>query len=683
MSYVVCSSSQDRYPNRHFGIENQAQFTNYLGNAMMIKPHSKIAVESIKYVRLPTWSIGDNHRGYLYFGRNYNYTTSPNLDAATSNHYQVPIEFNLNPGQYTTEDIRAELQRAIRDGQYHPDDEPVVVTINSTLSGAFSGFNYVFTQKAIPTSTIPTTMAFCLPDDLNPNLPHTAFTTAVPTYAAGVITAYAAATTANHRPGFVVFPQYPISHNRGSITFNVTNAPISNLPKPKGGWAVGLTRPVRACTDLADYTTELGIVDRATPSWFDGYSIPNKIGNFPGTTNGLCMFDYVVWAQPLAPGGATAGETRLRIFSKCRTGRGTSEMKEVKYWQNQDASMTPNYFRQGVADEWDAPAGGGAYNWTDNAVGNGRIEAITAINFEVNGTFVKISCACTETGAGALTPPFIDPAWVGAAGGDIGCANIDPNAWALFPKVMFHGNDGIIAAQSIEITNYDGRTDMDADWYDNCCLYTKNYFGAMSNGQSANSTLPYHLDTRANNLINMITNSTVTAAVPRRIPFEHDVIINFVNPAHARMLPTYYYQSPHHPGANIGKLMGWGNDKSILIETVDGTVVADQVTYASPAETAPEPEATHSYFVRLNTTTQQSQNFSKGGMSKIVYHCPQFDNAGKSIGALFFQPGQRMYLELNNTETISLNELHIEIVDINEVIADDLTGNTVVCLHIK
>ena len=42
-----------------------------------------------------------------------------------------------------------------------------------------------------------------------------------------------------------------------------------------------------------------------------------------------------------------------------------------------------------------------------------------------------------------------------------------------------------------------------------------------------------------------------------------------------------------------------------------------------------------------------------------------------------------MYLDLKNTETISLNELHIEIVDINEKVVEDLTGNTVVCLHIK
>ena len=45
MSYIITSSTQDRYPKAGFGIEQPYQYTNCLGNAYQIPPNSKVALE--------------------------------------------------------------------------------------------------------------------------------------------------------------------------------------------------------------------------------------------------------------------------------------------------------------------------------------------------------------------------------------------------------------------------------------------------------------------------------------------------------------------------------------------------------------------------------------------------------------------------------------------------------------
>jgi hypothetical protein len=73
-----------------------------------------------------------------------------------------------------------------------------------------------------------------------------------------------------------------------------------------------------------------------------------------------------------------------------------------------------------------------------------------------------------------------------------------------------------------------------------------------------------------------------------------------------------------------------------------------------------------------------------GRPSKIVYMLPRFDNSGNSQGTgLFYEPGERVYLQLGNTEPLYLNEFAITMCDENEILVDTLTGNTVVILHIR
>ena len=88
-------------------------------------------------------------------------------------------------------------------------------------------------------------------------------------------------------------------------------------------------------------------------------------------------------------------------------------------------------------------------------------------------------------------------------------------------------------------------------------------------------------------------------------------------------------------------------------------------------------------FVKCSSLTHQSYNFAKELPSKILWHIPKYDNQGNATGALFFENPSPVYLDLKNPAPLVINDLHIEIVDKNELHATDLTGTTIVTLHIR
>ena len=91
----------------------------------------------------------------------------------------------------------------------------------------------------------------------------------------------------------------------------------------------------------------------------------------------------------------------------------------------------------------------------------------------------------------------------------------------------------------------------------------------------------------------------------------------------------------------------------------------------------------NSLFVRLRNMTFDSANFSVANMSKILYHIPAFSNNGESTGSLFFEPQERVYLDLHNPQQINMTTIETDIVNSNETLSKDLLGKTVVCYHIK
>ena len=98
----------------------------------------------------------------------------------------------------------------------------------------------------------------------------------------------------------------------------------------------------------------------------------------------------------------------------------------------------------------------------------------------------------------------------------------------------------------------------------------------------------------------------------------------------------------------------------------------------------PELKSVESIFVRLRNMTFESVNIAKGAMSKILYHLPEFtQGTEKSVGSLFFEPNERVYVDLNNSQEQQISTMEVEFVRSDETIADNLVGKSVVVFHIK
>ena len=98
----------------------------------------------------------------------------------------------------------------------------------------------------------------------------------------------------------------------------------------------------------------------------------------------------------------------------------------------------------------------------------------------------------------------------------------------------------------------------------------------------------------------------------------------------------------------------------------------------------PTLKSVESLFVRLKNMTFDSVNMAKGAMSKILYHLPDFaTGTDKALGSLFFEPTERVYLDLHNTEEQQISTMEVEFVRSDETVATSLVGKSVVVFHIR
>ena len=142
---------------------------------------------------------------------------------------------------------------------------------------------------------------------------------------------------------------------------------------------------------------------------------------------------------------------------------------------------------------------------------------------------------------------------------------------------------------------------------------------------------------------------------------------------------SFVYKAPQRPvnGYNVQELLGFFGETFVKATSFDNTF--EKFTSTD----IPKYLSTDSMFVRLTSGTQRSLNAYTGNQSKIIYHCPRFDNSGSEQGALYFEPGEKTYLDLGNPSDTLVNNFSVDIVDRNDKLIDGLIGSTIVMLHIK
>tara|TARA_R110000824_G_scaffold53444_2_gene147959 strand:- start:1135 stop:3444 length:2310 start_codon:yes stop_codon:yes gene_type:complete len=189
-------------------------------------------------------------------------------------------------------------------------------------------------------------------------------------------------------------------------------------------------------------------------------------------------------------------------------------------------------------------------------------------------------------------------------------------------------------------------------------------------------------------------------SLPNAIDYEHALVIGPSagdgrwiagsapdRPNSDYMEGKYATQSNGLGDANISTQLGFG-ELSYLVQTDHEGNVPDYVDEASNLQvifTGPDELElkSNSCFVRLPRLTIQSFNGAKSSVSKIVYQVPKFTNDGRQYGELYFHPGEKTYIRLENTEPFLLNNLDVQLVDVAEKVVDDLTGTTIIVFHVR
>jgi hypothetical protein len=137
------------------------------------------------------------------------------------------------------------------------------------------------------------------------------------------------------------------------------------------------------------------------------------------------------------------------------------------------------------------------------------------------------------------------------------------------------------------------------------------------------------------------------------------------------------------------------NDTDKIQELLGMPELMDQTTYGVSASGSNDSNITFtsttlsdnyvksSMFVRLKNQALNSYNANMRSISNIIYSAPRFDAQGNTKGLLFFEPHERVYVKMNNPTELILNSLDLDLVDVNEKVLTDLTGNTLIVLHIR
>jgi hypothetical protein len=445
----------------------------------------------------------------------------------------------------------------------------------------------------------------------------------------------------------------PLSHMGGLFTVDLTGLKESGTEKLNGGWAVGLVRGSELKTGQINT--------------FDG-----RGGDL---TNSRIFYDYVIYSEQIAGRGdffLRVGHMVYNTDDATRRAGRPFVLNEIIYYDDGDgssfASNTPWKAGDLVA------SGTNGYNLSRNV---GKIDSLAfRINNEKIHIFVQSVNGTGLTGGwnnDRKTLVSFDH-----VSGHMKNKNIPKpvgtTCWNLYPKIMIRK-----AGRSVTVDKYDGRevlvngveaeaTNPDASWF------------VRMQGDEASGRLAMAFDSRS--IYRLGDNPT---AVPTYTPLgTTDPFLSTATFDSYRFIlllgsgePFYRYTG----SANLQSRLGFQGEG--IVGHNAGASDSQTNTHTSPD--TPDLMDYSSAFVRLDNFTQKSYNAGTGRPSKILYQVPRFDTSNREFGnALYYEPQERTYIKLHNSEQIKLNELHLSICDNLERLCDaGITGKTVVCLHFR
>jgi len=670
MSLVVCSNNKDETNLYDRNSLDQApyRFRNHLTNPVVLPPNSEVAVQSVKINKDSLIQTAPSDLWFQYFGERLDTSADPNkVDRSTSNPIMCSL-LDLNretkPLYLNLTDYVERLTDGMRRGMPHPDidmttDEEGVVSgtyaeVVRTGGHSSAEFNNIRMNFAMLSSTGNGNYDPDSPEDIGVASTDWKFLT----------DAYSEARTMTIELDAGDDDKMKVECTADSVAGGGNNNvcwlnrnPISHLG---GVFEVDLTGLFGAGESI-NTTFAIGL-SRGTGNKFGQVAYLDRTAG--GLSENPHFYDFVVYGERIRAGGEIflrVGHSVLNSDADTRDPARPLAMEEITYYDDGTGEPfgdeTP--WRAGVVVQ----AGTDGYNLSRNW---GKFDRL---RFIIDGEEVKIEMESSQGGADGnvvADTPVVLTSYTEAIALSGDSSNYPKPAgqtcWNLYPKVMI-GTNG----RSITIDKYDGRvmtyqgSNTDADSVDSSW-----YVRMVKEGDIR---LCMELDTRY--MFDMFDENNDYVPVPA------DETNAFME--------NYHYVvilgngEPHYTDTSRANLQArLGHSRAVL----HGTSGATQV-YNS--DLIPNLMDRSSMFVRLDNFTQTTFNSGTGRPSKILYQVPRFDSSNRETGmALYYEPHQRTYIKLNNTDEIALNEIHLSLCDNLERLADrGITGKTIVCLHFK
>lgn len=678
MSLIVATSklNENSTPLEN---ESPSSFTNFFRSPIVIEPNSEIAVESIKLERSGNITIGNRDFFCHYWGADPDTYAEPRYDYLTSFSRTIALKRGTYSLNNYIEHLQDRLNVQYADPRIYNNS---VVALHTNASGLELGLSMKFIDEGSASGT----------DVKDKLVAHTVFNIANPTDRDNDIIAPSNSYT--WTPGTGVFARTgadgttlsnascvaqltgrPFGLNQGRFDVSIGNA--STQP-----FAIGLSRPQiqwetyeseqqadpndRVIIDIDDNTGSLVYGDIRIMDYTAEQTEAEILGTYE-------IYDYVFMKDD--DDNITIAH---RVFDSDRvedSGQ-VSRLQEIDYWTNGIGGGTKMTFTD--------------FNTTYDGI---RFQAVgdeIELYFKQKGKTVYDKCVSStlSTTVGQVFNPIGDTSYalypmLNLGTGSVTITKYESNYSGTdtsykFPTYTAGETGGYVPGSDMfsneSVFAYDGLEPERVHYVEGRTLASSEAGEVV---READSSI-WKKDRYAIDEENITDYQYVGLNTANGVDWKHILTIGPMESDN-----DYYTLVPAQHWPNMGTRLGF-NDRSDIASTSDeGYVSGDDtltVTFKSPSELL---KTAVSSFLRVPGLTHKSFNGAQSSMSKIVYHVPQFTNDGRQFGALYFAPGEKTYISLNNPTEIMLNQLQVQVVDSQEKEITSLTGTTQVVFHIR
>lgn len=668
MSYIVAPSSQKDYEledslAQGTTLENPSTYTNHFSNPIRVKKNSQIALLNAKINRIDAFDIQSNNGYYVYIGDELGIQT----DNSLRNRASIPIPYTLSRGTNTSnftnqvevqehstklQQTPTEMLKTLDINQlnlFHPEfrglgsAEFEITTSGASSSRDFNGFKFNFDQynDGANASYINSSFAPAHPSTTFSGDDTNASTAKVETNTSGANNFPALTRLSENGDDYdcvVVATDFPLAVSGGSATYHI------GVNASAGGFQVGLTRPLRVYNDAPSTLKNIQKGLRQFPPYFKQ------------TSN--IFFDWMVRVQQ-------SDTEDARIIEVLQTVVKGNEFRqeEVEYWNSTLANS--DFHKNTSHTRW------------NNA-------SYTDVKFTATGERMLIEIY-DKTGGGS---------WKKLADSS------DPSQWPNTTKSINQNNvfmyptcDISVQNASLGLVQYNGRKTYDKvpTLATKALTYTSSgfYSNCMRGGLLGDTGIEAIKAVDFRNIYQTAFSQSNASLVGLNLDGGVAYSVVMILEHAPGKNNTRYMEDRYNPfskvfGAHATDYLGF-TPMSEIQRTRNGNDIDPNASsvFHMASTSPPTPYSRSNTFIRINDLPIESYNGAQSGISKIIGTIPRFDNNNNEVGSLFYDISNPIYLDLNNTEDLLLNQLKIDFVNVNEKIVSDLTGTTVVTLHIK